>query len=667
MRLNVNSRSMKRHLSKRGLLRNQGLRTALILIVGAGAIFTYTRVQNTWVFASEKDLAAVYRDGVVEVNIPYDEGTARAGSLKVEILDPADKVIGSVQKSATATHARPWRVSIPIFPLVAIEDLAWDRLRITSGDASRTVSLSEILSLPVVRIFAQRSYAAGSTVALRVITTESKAGTPLPNSKIKIELTEGGRSATLFTGRTNNLGTAQISFSLPAESFGSRELRVTAETGLGRVVASEPVQLERRDRILLTTDKPIYQPGQTMHLRALALDGPSRAAAANQPVMLEIEDGKGNKVFKQRGTTDRFGIASADFELADEVNFGPYHVRAILGNDGAQSVQEKTVTVDRYVLPKFKIAIEMDGDKAKQQMSYYRPGETVSGKVTAQYLFGKPIVNADVALTLTTFDVQSVELGRLTGKTDADGRFAFSSKLPDFLAGRSTEQGSAPVSIAAEIKDTASHTESKTRNILVSNAPILIMAVPESGRLLPGLENRVYILTSYPDGTPAETELSGNIKASPLKTDASGVATISIEGGVGDAAPVLEIIATDSQGRSARASIKLESQTGSQSLMLRTDKTVFKIGDRLNLATISTRRQGPVYVDVIKDGQTLVTRAIDTADGRGELSLNLTEAMFGTLEVRAYQITAGDAEPVMDRRLIYVDPADDLKVDVSTD
>src|SRR2546428_3733885 len=56
----------------------------------------------------------------------------------------------------------------------------------------------------------------------------------------------------------------------------------------------------------------------------------------------------------------------------------------------------------------------------------------------------------------------------------------------------------------------------------------------------------------------------------------------------------------------------------------------------------------------------------DISGGRGDLSLDLTPAMFGTIEVRAYQITS-DADPISDRRLIYVDPADDLKVEVSAE
>ena len=626
--------------------------------------FLVTFSPHNEVFADDNELAAVYRSGALELNIPLESSPVNGGAFSAEILDPNDKLVAKAVRSFSSSDKRAVRVTIPLEKSIAIEDVAWDRLKLNLGDSSRTVSISEILHVPVVRIFAQRAYAAGSPASIRVITADSKSGNPLRDSRIKLELVNGDQSTTLFSGRTDSLGTSQIAFTFPAEKYGARQLRVSADTALGVVTANQPIQIERRDRILLTTDKPIYQPGQTIHLRALALDGPSHAAIADQPIILEVEDGKGNKVFKKRDKTDPFGIASADFELADEVNFGPYHIRAILGAGEAPSTQEKTVTVDRYVLPKFKVEVELSGDAGKQQSSYYSPGDTVSGKITGRYMFGKPLSNAEVTVVLTTFDVQSVELGRINGKTDAEGHFPFSSKLPDFFAGRSTQQGSAPVSIGVEVKDTAQHTETKSRNVLVSKTPILIMAVPESGRLLPNLENRVYLLTSYPDGTPAETTITGNISPATVKTDAAGVATVSLR--PGKDGMTLNLKATDSRGRKTETNVALESDKTAQSLMLRTNQSVYKVGDTIRLDTFSTRQRGPVYIDVIKDGQTMITRAIDSSNGKGTLSLDLGPSMFGTLEVRAYQITS-DADPISDRRLVYVDPADDLKVSVSAE
>ncbi|HSB08778.1 MAG TPA: MG2 domain-containing protein [Blastocatellia bacterium] len=642
---------------------NRWPRTTFVLMCVAITTLLTTFAPQDEVFADDGELAAVYRNGSLEVIVPHDNSLAGNNVLSLEIVDPNDKLVAKAVRYVSQ-DGRSSRVTVPLDESLALGDLAWDRLRVRTGDSEKIVSISEILRLPVVRVFAQRAYAAGSTASVRIIAADSKSGSPLRNSRVTLELVNGDRATTLFAGRTDSLGTAQVAFALPADNFGSRQLRVTADTALGTVTANQPIQLERRDRILLTTDKPLYQPGQTIHLRALALDGPTHAAVADKPIVLEVEDGKGNKVFKKRDRTDRFGIASADFELADEVNFGPYHIRAILGEADAASTQEKTVTVDRYVLPKFKVEIELSGDAAKQQASYYAPGETIKGTITARYLFGKPLANAEVNVTLTTFDVQSAELGRLNGKTDAGGRFPFSSKLPDFFAGRSTQQGSAPVSISVEVKDTAQHTETKSRNVLVSKTPILIMAIPESGRLLPGLENRVYILTSYPDGTPVQTTVTGNITPARIQTDASGVATVPIR--AGNEAVSLNLKAVDSRGRAAQADVKIESIAQSQSLMLRTNQAVYKIGDTIRLETISTKQRGAVYIDVIKDGQTLVTRAIDTAGGRGGLSLDLTSSMFGTLEVRAYQVTS-EADPISDRRLIYVDPSDDLKVEVSAE
>ncbi len=639
------------------------LRGALALIVAALAALSYT-VPRAGVLAAGTELAAVYRDGTLYINVPYDERNARPHTLRVELLDAADKPIAQQAiTGAPARGANGWHVALPIDKNIALADLVWHRLRVGSGDEASIVSLSEILRLPVVRVFAQRTYAAGSRASVRVIAIEAKTGAPLADSHIKLELVNAdAATTTLFAGRTDALGTAQVEFMLPAASYGARQLRVTADTSLGTVTAEQPIQIERRNKILLTTDKPLYQPGQTMHVRALALDGPTRAAAAGQALTIEVEDAKGNKVFKQHERTDNFGIAAADFELADEVNFGPYHVRAILGAGAALYTQEKTVTVDRYVLPKFKVEIELSRDAGRQQQSYYAPGETVAGKVTARYLFGKPLTNAAVTVVLKSFDVAAAEIGRVSGQTDAEGRFSFTSKLPDFLAGRSTEQGSAPVAIGVEVKDTAEHTETKTRDILVSNTPILIMAVPESGQLLPGLDNRVFVLTSYPDGTPAATTISGDGVPAPLKTDESGVATVSVR--PGSAPVVLNLKAVDAQGHTAQASLKLESRAQTQSLMLRTERAVYKVGDKLRLETISTRPRGAAYIDVVKDGQTLLTRAIDTDDGRGHLDIDLTPEMFGAIEVRVYQFTA-EAEPISDRRLVYVDPADDLHVAVS--
>ena len=57
-----------------------------------------------------------------------------------------------------------------------------------------------------------------------------------------------------------------------------------------------------------------------------------------------MEDSKGNKVFKNATQTDKFGVASAEFKLADEVNLGTYHLRALMDENNAEADLDRPLT-----------------------------------------------------------------------------------------------------------------------------------------------------------------------------------------------------------------------------------------------------------------------------------------------------------------------------------
>ena len=272
----------------------------------------------------------------------------------------------------------------------------------------------------------------------------------------------------------------------------------------------QDVRLEDKVSILLTTEKPIYQPGQTIHVRALALDRSNHEAAANRKLTFEVEDSRGNKVFKKATQTDKFGIASAEFGLADEVNLGTYHLRALMGESEAPTnTAEIALNVERYVLPKFKVAVDFAGSGSKSKRGY-RPGDHVTGTVRANYFFGKPVDDAGITVKASSMDVSVFEVASVQGKTDHDGAYHFDLTLPKYFAGRPLSQGAARVLIEATVKDSAEHAETRGEPITVSESPLIMTAVPEGGTLFPNLDNQVFILTSYPDGTPAHAQPQGS-------------------------------------------------------------------------------------------------------------------------------------------------------------
>src|ERR1019366_6885098 len=97
--------------------------------------------------------------------------------------------------------------------------------------------------------------------------------------------------------------------------------------------------------------------------------------------------------------------------------------------------------------------------------------------------------------------------------------------------GRPLSRGAAKVLVGAPVKDSAGHSETRGEPIMVSQSPLIVTAVPESGLMVPRLENQVFILTSYPDGQPARTDIKvradGNLEQK-VTTDDGGIAVIRL-------------------------------------------------------------------------------------------------------------------------------------------
>ena len=97
---------------------------------------------------------------------------------------------------------------------------------------------------------------------------------------------------------------------------------------------SASVKLAPGTMVLLETDKPIYKPGQTIHIRLITLDMMLKPWPAE--VTVEVQDSKGIKVYRTTATTDDFGMASVELPLSTEPNLGVWKVTAALDEQTTQ-------------------------------------------------------------------------------------------------------------------------------------------------------------------------------------------------------------------------------------------------------------------------------------------------------------------------------------------
>ena len=501
-----------------------------------------------------------------------------------------------------------------------------------------------------IHLVGQGNASPGKTAFFHAHLASGRTGEALVGANTRFRLVDDqGTALWEQEALTNEDGTALVEHELPA-SFreGSYRLEVEADKEGESLEVSREIKVRRSFRLFLSTDKPRYQPGQVIHIRSLALFGMDRRPVSEREIVVEVRDGRGNKVFNRRLETSDFGLAAADFRLADQVNMGEFTIKATIGDTSS----ERTVTVERYVLPRFRVNLTTE-------RGYYAPGDTVTGELTARYTFGEPVANAKVRVVASEFVESFRPFETIVGRTDSEGRFPFELRLKSHFVGQPLKQGDAMVSFEAEVTDRADHIQKRTLEATVTTRSIRVDVVPESGEVVSGVDNVLYVVTSYPDGRPAPARVTVAQTGDVLQTDEAGFAEWIWRAG---SPTELTLTAVDEAGHEARFehSLRMDGHA-SEALLLRTDHALYRTGDTAHLtvfAAASTRR---VFLDVVKDRQTVLTSAIDMDGGRGELALDLPEDLSGTLAITAYRMLSG-GELVADTKLIQVSESEDLEI-----
>ena len=503
-----------------------------------------------------------------------------------------------------------------------------------------------------------------STGSFLLQVRDPDTGDPVPNGTVTVSLADpDGSNTRVFRGTTDEQGIVQVSFTVPEEVTNPNQvLVVESSSAAGTSKYEESVYVGRAYNVLVSTDKPVYQPGQTIHIRALALDTLALETARQQEITVIVADPEGNKLARQTLTTSKYGIASTDFVLDGLAASGDYIVSAEIG----PVVSTRSVEVKPYTLPRFKV--EFDSDK-----SFYLPGETATGVVDANYFFGKPVSDGNVTIRGFVTDVDRFQVFEVEGTTDANGQYAYSFPVPDYFVGQ-LENNAAEVDLEITVIDTANHAENIDDTITVAEKTLLLEAVPESGNLRAGIENIIYVDATYPDGraAPSTIQVESPLLDAPLTlaTDDFGLASFTVTPELNTATVVtLTATTTPTRGSSAVETteqvLTLDADATPTSILLRPDRAEYHIGDTMNLDVYVAGNARTVYLDVIKGRQSFALVSLPVLDGVAQAAIDLDGSLLGTLELNAYVIN-DLGEIVRDRRLVLVNPAP-AEVEITSD
>ena len=305
---------------------------------------------------------------------------------------------------------------------------------------------------------------------------------------LRIKTHEGGID--LAAGQTDEAGRFVARFDTPDVAEGSYTLEASVdgpEEASNYSPLSTQIMIRRMPVVLIETDKPIYKPGQTIQGRVLVLTNELRPTASD--VTVQITDGKGVKIFRKDLTTNAFGVAPFNLDLASELNYGTWKIVAESGA-GRGTID---LRVEEYVLPRFEVKLDTPRD-------YFRTDEQIPGTVTATYFFGKPVDGA-VQISASRYVGVWEEYARYTAPL-AEGRAEFSLPEVKYVSGTTGAGGAGSVQLDVIVTDTSDHQEKTTRLLKIVSSGIENRLIASSRSFTPGQSYDVLAVAETPDGVP---------------------------------------------------------------------------------------------------------------------------------------------------------------------
>lgn len=341
-------------------------------------------------------------------------------------------------------------------------------------------------------------------------------------ASIALTLVDGAGTATkvALTKRRRAGGATRGEVVLPAVPDGDYKLVVAYKTRLGAGEVEVPLPLYAPARIHVITDRPLYEPGNVVRFRAVALRAHDLAPLDGRPGTWVVTDARGDVLLEERAAAGPWGVVAGSFPLDAGAAPGDWK---IAWRSGA-AVDEVGFAVRAFTLPRFRV-------EAAAERSYYHRLEspTIRGAVT--YSSGAPVAGAELAIEWQPGGDWPPPTSWLTGAlpttatTAANGRFEL--KLPEIPADL---DGQATLTARISAVDPAGDRAVGQAQVLLAADRIAVTAVTEVGDgLVGGSNNRVYLRVTTPDGVVVP-EATIHVQRAWQADDPGVDATLDVDG-----------------------------------------------------------------------------------------------------------------------------------------
>ncbi len=393
----------------------------------------------------------------------------------------------------------------------------------------------------------------------------------------------------------------------------------------------------------LYTDRPAYQPGQTVHLRGVlreVKDG-SYHIAAGAKYDVSLVDPRGRVLHEETLTLSKFGTFALSAPLDQSSATGKYTIQ-VRPHQKTSPVDSSHFLVQPFQLQKMELAIDL------AQSVVFR-GETVQATIRATYAWGQPVSEQAIRYTLPD--------GRVyVEKTDAQGELTI-----EFDTSGVTPPQTLKFSATIEGENVTAR-----QVVHLPHFGFNLQVKPAQPLILSGESLDVVVTASAPDGAkiaqpvrlvvlrreaskphpvlsqvpwlrrPALPAVEVTVEEHQLKTDAkTGQATLRLTLNEG-ANYLLRVTGEDRFGQtvSTQSRVTVSDEKDATKLRLFTDRDTLKVGSQATARLHSRLDQGLALLTW--EGETILNyRVVPFSPGYTPIRFDVDHAQFPNFRLAA--------------------------------
>nr|XP_046229928.1 complement C3-like isoform X2 [Scatophagus argus] len=263
--------------------------------------------------------------------------------------------------------------------------------------------------------------------------------------------------------------------------------------------------------IFIQTDKPIYNPGDTVRFRAFVSSPFFKAFDSSITIDIQNPDGVVvNQIFRTRAAD---GVLGETFPLSEFVNEGIWSVIAKFDH-WQQNTFTSQFEVKKYVLPAFNVTLT-----PRKSFLSLDDSELVV-EISARYLYGEPVQGTAYVVFGVKINQEKIRLPSVKQISDLEGgvvRLSMEELKRAYPNIRSLVGNSLYVKASVLTKSGSDLVEAEKSGIKIVESPYILSFKDMTKYFKPGLPFDFTIQVSHHDGSPARNvPVKVNLLESPV-------------------------------------------------------------------------------------------------------------------------------------------------------